>query len=74
LVFGNAGEDSIMADDAITLLNPLVVPIERKELEEAPLDMNVSNNLTQKNRPKKWCAPKPTIEHGIFNCLLTHMP
>ncbi len=31
-----------MADDVATPLNPLVAPIEQKELKEAPLDVNVS--------------------------------
>jgi hypothetical protein len=35
LVFVDAGEDSIMADDVVT-------PIEEEELKEPPLDLNVS--------------------------------
>jgi hypothetical protein len=31
-----------MADDVATPLNPLVAPVEQEELEEAPLDVNVS--------------------------------
>jgi len=41
LVFVDAGEDSIMVDDVVTSSNPLVAPIE-EELEEPPLDVNVS--------------------------------
>jgi hypothetical protein len=42
LVFVDAGEDSAMVDDAIMPSNPPVVPIEDEELEETPLDVNVS--------------------------------
>jgi hypothetical protein len=45
LVFVNAREDSIMADDAIMPSNPLVAPIEEEELEETPFDVNVSQWL-----------------------------
>jgi hypothetical protein len=31
-----------MADDVTTPLNPLVAPVEQEELEEAPLNVNVS--------------------------------
>jgi hypothetical protein len=30
-----------MGDDVATPLNPLVAPLEREKLEEAPLDVNV---------------------------------
>jgi hypothetical protein len=33
LVFVNGGEDAIMADDDIMLLNLLIMPIEKEELE-----------------------------------------
>jgi hypothetical protein len=36
-----------MADDVATPLNPLVALVEHEELEEAPLDVNVSQ------RPRK---------------------
>jgi hypothetical protein len=42
LVFINVAEDSIMVDGATTPSNPLVVPIEWEEFEEASLDVNVS--------------------------------
>jgi hypothetical protein len=42
LVFVDVCEDSIMADDAITPLNPLVAPVKKKDLEKTPLDVNVS--------------------------------
>jgi hypothetical protein len=44
LFFFNAGEDLIMADDVTMPSNLLVASIEEK-LEEAPLNMNVSQQL-----------------------------
>ncbi len=41
LVFVDAGENLVMADDVVTPSNPLVSLVEKKELEEAPLDVNV---------------------------------
>jgi hypothetical protein len=42
LVFVDAGENLVMVDDVATLSNPLVSLVEKEELEEAPLDVNVS--------------------------------
>jgi hypothetical protein len=42
LVFVDACEYSIMADDIVMPSNPLVVQIKWEELEEAPFDVNVS--------------------------------
>jgi hypothetical protein len=36
--------------------------------------MNVSKDRTKKNGLKKWCTPESIIEHGIVDCLLTHVP
>jgi hypothetical protein len=40
-VFVDACENLIMADDVATPSNPLVSLVEKEELEEAPLNMNV---------------------------------
>jgi hypothetical protein len=43
LVFINACEDLIMADDVVTPSNPPIAPIKEVEkLKETPLDVNVS--------------------------------
>ncbi len=42
LVFVDAGEDLVMADDVITPSNPPIAPIEKEKLKETSLDMNVS--------------------------------
>jgi hypothetical protein len=41
-IFVDAGEILVMADDVATPLNPPVALVEQEELEEAPLDVNVS--------------------------------
>jgi hypothetical protein len=42
LVFVDASEDSIMADDVAMPLNLPVTPVEKEKLEETSLNMNVS--------------------------------
>jgi hypothetical protein len=42
LVFVDAGENLFMADDVATPSNPPVSVVEKEELEEAPLDVNIS--------------------------------
>jgi hypothetical protein len=45
LVFIDASENLVMADNVATPLNPSIAPIEQKELEEVPLEVNVSQRL-----------------------------
>jgi hypothetical protein len=42
LVFVDVGENLVMVNDVVTPSNSPVAPIEEEELEEAPLDVNVS--------------------------------
>jgi hypothetical protein len=42
LVFVDAGEIFVMADDVTTPSNPSVAPVEQEEFKKASLDMNVS--------------------------------
>ncbi len=42
-----------MADDVTTPSNPLVSPVEKEELEEAPLDMNVSQRLREEKPSRR---------------------
>jgi hypothetical protein len=42
-----------MADDAAMLLNPLVAPVEEEELEEAPLDVNVFQQLREEKPSRR---------------------
>jgi hypothetical protein len=41
-IFIDACENLIMANDVVTPSNPLVALIKQEELEEAPIDVNVS--------------------------------
>jgi hypothetical protein len=42
LVFVDADENLVMADDVVTPSNPPVSLVEKEELKKAPLDVNVS--------------------------------
>jgi hypothetical protein len=42
LVFVDAGDNLVMADDVATPSNPPVSLVEKEEFEETPLDVNVS--------------------------------
>jgi hypothetical protein len=72
-IFVNACENLIMADDVATPSNPPVAPVEQENLEEAPLDVNVSQQLLEEEPFRRWCALKLIVRHGIIDCLLTHM-
>ncbi len=47
MVFIDASEDSIMVDDGVMLSNPPIALVEEEKLEEAPLDVNVSQRLCE---------------------------
>jgi hypothetical protein len=74
LVFVDASENSIMADDVAMPLNPPVVPIEKEKLEKAPLDVNVSQRSHKKTCLEEWCAFESIVCHGVVDYFLTHMP
>ncbi len=62
-----------MADDDVTLSNPLVAPVQQEELDEALLDLNVSQRPHKEEPPGEWCALESIIRYGIVDCPLTHM-
>jgi hypothetical protein len=43
----------VMADDDTTFSNPPVAPIQQEELEEAPLDLNVSQRPREEEPPRR---------------------
>ncbi len=43
----------VMADDDATPSNPPVAPVQQKELEEAPLDLNVSQRPREEEPPRR---------------------
>jgi hypothetical protein len=53
LVFVDVGEDLVMADDVATPSNPPVAPVEKEQLEEALLDVNVFQQSREKEMSKK---------------------
>jgi hypothetical protein len=53
LVFVDAGENLVMTDDVTMPSNPPVPLIEKEELEEAPLDMNVSQQSHEEEPSKR---------------------
>ncbi len=72
LVFVDAGENLVITDDVTTPLNPPVSLIEKEELEEAPLDVNVSQRSHEEKPSKRvvhtrvdcsarnrWLSPNP---------------
>ncbi len=57
-IFVDVGENLVIANDVATPSNPPVAPVEKEELEEAPLDetpleMNVSQRLRKKESFKR---------------------
>jgi hypothetical protein len=48
LVFVNASENLVMADDVATPSNPSVAPVEQEEFEEIPFEVNVSQRPREK--------------------------
>ncbi len=53
MVFVDVGEDLVMADDVATPSNPPVAPVEKEQLEEALLDVNVFQQSREKEMSKK---------------------
>jgi hypothetical protein len=53
LVFVDAGESLVMADDVATPSNPPVSLIEKEKLEETLLDMNVSQRSREEELSKR---------------------
>jgi len=53
LVFVNVGENLVMVDDVATPSNPLVSLIKMEELEEALLDVNVSQRSRDKEPSRR---------------------
>jgi hypothetical protein len=53
LVFIDVGENLVMADDVTTPSNPLVSLVEKEELEEALLDVNVSQRLREEEPSRR---------------------
>ncbi len=66
MVFVDASEDSIMANDVATPSNLLIVPVEEEEFEETPLDVNVSQWLC-KEEPSRIVV-HTRIDPSTWDC------
>jgi len=53
LVFVDVGENLVMVDDVVTPLNPSISLVEKEELEEASLDVNVSQQSHKKKSSRR---------------------
>ncbi len=73
LDFVYASENLVMVDDVVMPSDFLVALVEKEELEEVSLDVNV-NGCAKKNCPEEWCALKSIVRHGIIDYVLTQMP
>jgi hypothetical protein len=52
-IFVDASEILVMADDVATPSNPPIAPVEQEELEEAPFDVNVSQQPREKEPSRR---------------------
>jgi len=51
--FIDVGENLVMVDDVVTPSDSLVAPLEKEELEEVLLDMNVSQRLREEELSRR---------------------
>jgi hypothetical protein len=72
LVFVDAGEDSNMTDDVVIPSNPLVAPVEEAELEETPLNVNVSQWLCDEKPFQRVVHTR--IDHSAWDHQLSSIP
>jgi hypothetical protein len=72
LVFVDASENLVMADDVITPSNPLVSLVENEELEETLFDVNVSQRSCKEEPSRKIVRTR--VDHSTWNCRLFPNP
>jgi hypothetical protein len=72
LVFIDVGENLIMADDVTTPSNPPVSLVEKEELQEAPLDVNVSQQSREEEPSNK--VVRTRIDHSAWDRQLSPNP
>jgi hypothetical protein len=53
LVFVDVGENLVMADGVATPSNPSVAPVEQEDLEEVPLEVNVSQRSCEEEPSRR---------------------
>jgi hypothetical protein len=72
LVFIDASEDLVMANDVITPSNPLVAPIKEDEFEKTSLKMNVSQRSHDEESFKKVVCTR--VDHSAWDRQLSPNP
>jgi len=63
----------VMADDDATPSNPLVAPLQQEELEEAPLDLNVSQRPREEELPRRVVV-RTRVDRSIWDRRLSPNP
>jgi hypothetical protein len=53
LIFVDVGENLVMVDDVVMPSNPSVSLVEKEELKEAPLDVNVSQRSCEEKSSRR---------------------
>jgi hypothetical protein len=72
LVFVDAGENIVMVDDVATPSNPQGSLIEKEELEEASLDVNVSQRLREEKPSRR--VVRTRVDHSAWDHRLSPKP
>jgi len=72
LVFIDVGENLVMANDVVTPSNPAVSLIEKEELEEASLDVNVSQRSRKEESSRRMVRTR--VDHSAWDRRLSPNP
>jgi hypothetical protein len=72
LVFVDAGENLVMVDDVATPSNPPVSLVEKEELEEAPLDVNVFRRSREEEPSRRMVRTRG--DHSAWDRQLSPNP
>ncbi len=65
MVFVDANENLIMADDVVTPSNLLVALVKHEEIEETPFNVNVSQWSREEKSSKK--VVRPQVNHSAWD-------
>jgi len=72
LVFVDANENLVMANDVVMPLNPPVSLVEKEEFKESPFDMNVSERSREEEPSKRMVCTR--VDHSAWDCRLSPNP
>ncbi len=65
LVFVDAGEILVMANDVVTPSNPPIAPVEHEELEEVSFNVNVSQRSHKKKSSRR--VVRTQVDHSTWD-------